>query len=210
MTRAYKIGPSNTPTIIKALISISAIVSVISAIFSPLTHHLNLFSLFSLSLIGIQKGFFWQLITNFFMIDGVSVNINFLIHLIFNLYILWIFGTSFIERQSVKKFVSLYFISGILSSLAALFVMYLLHPYYFFSANFIVLFSILTAWMKLNPHAQFHILHSIPLKANWIIIGLISLNLLIDLSHYDFVSLSASIVSIATGFLYSLIFIKNK
>jgi membrane associated rhomboid family serine protease len=207
---ASKIGPSHTPKIIKYLISITAIVSFVCMAFAPFFEKTSLYAIFSLSYYGIQQGYLWQIITYLFVIPSMQFDFNFILHIVFNLYLLWIFGTSYIQYRSVKRFVLLYFISGIAAGLLGIGMMALFSPSYVLAGNMLPLFALLTAWIRFNPKATFHILHSIPLKATWIVIGIIGLNLLIDVSRYDYVSFIATLTSIGIGYLFSLIPAKSR
>lgn len=65
---------------------------------------------------------YWQLVTNMFMHGG-------LMHIIFNMYALWAFGTPLLEQWGGKRFVFFYFLSGIGAG-----VIYLLINYFQFNA----------------------------------------------------------------------------
>ena len=127
---ASKIGPSHTPKIIKYLISITAILSFVCMAFAPFFEKRSLYTIFSLSFYGITHGYFWQIITYLFVIPTLQFDFNFILHMVFNLYLLWIFGTSYIQYRSVKRFVLLYFTSGIIAGLLGIGMMALFDPMY--------------------------------------------------------------------------------
>ena len=63
------------------------------------------------------KGFFWQIITTMFMHGGIF-------HIAMNMAVLWQFGSIFERSFGGKKFLIMYFIIGILTSLLCLIFVY--------------------------------------------------------------------------------------
>jgi len=65
---------------------------------------------FALSWYGLTHGYVWQLVTFQFLHGG-------LLHLLFNCWAIYIFGKEVEEALGVKKFLTLYFTSGIIGGL---------------------------------------------------------------------------------------------
>ena len=77
----------------------------------------DLYMIFGLNFLFFQ-GFFWQLLTTMFMHGGIF-------HIAMNMAVLWQFG-SILERVfGTKKFLLMYFITGILTSLLCLIFIYI-------------------------------------------------------------------------------------
>ena len=66
--------------------------------------------LFALSVRGLQQGFVWQLLTYQFMHGGW-------LHLLLNCWAIYVFGREVEETLGLKKFLTLYFSSGVIGGL---------------------------------------------------------------------------------------------
>lgn len=66
--------------------------------------------LFALSVEGLRHGYVWQLLTYQFMHAG-------LLHLLFNCWAIYVFGRELEETLGVRRFLTLYFASGIVGGL---------------------------------------------------------------------------------------------
>src|SRR3990167_10423293 len=99
--------PAATPLPLKILLLSILILSVLSPFLGPYL---------ALSLTGIQHVYLWQLISYPFINPFPSG----LIHLAFNLYFLWIFGSSLIERLDSSRIFFLYFGSALFAAFFAL------------------------------------------------------------------------------------------
>jgi len=64
----------------------------------------------SLSVAGLKSGFVWQLLTFQFLHGG-------LFHLLFNLLALWSFGRIVESRLGVRRYLSMYFLTGVVGGL---------------------------------------------------------------------------------------------
>src|SRR5512137_1183154 len=62
---------------------------------------------FALSLWGLKQGYVWQLLTFQFMHGGI-------LHLLINCWVIYVFGRELEETLGVKRFLTLYFSSGVI------------------------------------------------------------------------------------------------
>lgn len=168
-----------------------------------------LFSLFSfwldpylaLSLKGIERGFVWQFAT-YALIHPLP---RALLQLGFNLYLIWTFGSSLIQRIHLIPFFILYFGSAIVSGLFAISGMALTHTLAPLAGSGPVLFSLLISWTLLNPDAQLLLFFTLPFKARHLVLGLIGATLLLEISHAQWISFLADLGGILFGYLFTLI-----
>lgn len=182
--------------------------SLFCALFDTWFPHWNLptpQALLSLSLWGLKHGFVWQFFTHFFISPQTNgLSLSFILYLLFNMYFLWVVGSSVLERHGVKHFLILYLgggvFSGAITSLALL-----------KSSSLIpiagvnpALYALLTAWMMLLPEVQILLFFTIPIKIKWLIVGILGINLCVDLSQGNLVHFILYLTSIGFGYLYAL------
>jgi membrane associated rhomboid family serine protease len=99
--------PRRSATLILLLVNVAVfIVQAVISRFSqfPLNHY------FALSLAGLKDGYVWQLLTYMFMHGP-------LLHLVFNCWAIYVFGTEVEQAVGRKPFLGLYFASGIIGGL---------------------------------------------------------------------------------------------
>lgn len=194
---------------LKHIILLNIALSLFCALFDILFPHWNLPSphnLFSLSLWGIKHYFFWQFFTNFFIspvADGLTL--SFILSLFLNMYFLWMVGSSVIEKRSVKHFLCLYFGGGLFSSFIAACILFHTNAVIPVSGINPPLYALLTASMMLLPEVQILLFFTIPIKIKWLIVGILSINLFIDLSHGHFLHFFLYLSSIGFGYFYALL-----
>ena len=195
---SYQPGPEATPRALKILIAATAGCTLAAAFFPAVQ------GLLALSLPGIRHLFLWQFITYLFVQIG-SISFPFLLHLAFNMYLLWTFGASLLQRAHLGTFLGLYFGAGAFAALTAFGLMSAFSLPYALAGSSTALYALLISWVILNPDAELLLFFAIPFKAKWLLLGLIGANLLIDLSNSDWVSLASYSGSVLFGYLYTLI-----
>jgi rhomboid protease GluP len=181
-------------------LKIFLILTGVIGILSPL-----LFPWLGLSLAGISKGFYWQFLTYLFVEPTASNNFASLLHLAFNLFLLWTFGGALIQRSHAGMFFALFFSAGLVASLLGFGLMQLIHWPGLLAGNSPALYAILIAWCLLNPHAKLLLFFSLPCKATWLLLGLIGANLIIDLTNGLWVPFLSYSSACLYAYLFSLI-----
>jgi len=192
-------GFSLFPPVIKNLMIINGIVFVIqvlsqSLMFSGVSGQQFLTRYFAL--IPVGYGFLpWQLITYQFMHGGVM-------HILFNMFALWMFGIEIENIWGSKKFLIYYLMCGVAAGIAQL-----VFPPLFneqlaptIGASGAV-FGVLIAFAMMFPDRYIYIYFLIPVKAKYLIIGYILLELY-SIPHGGNVAHLAHLGGALAGFLY--------
>ncbi len=201
---SYGIGPTKTPHLLKGFLLTLVGTSIVFAFFPMIQ------GLLSLSLTGISHLFLWQPLSySFVEINPLGISFAFFLQLAFNLYLLWIFGAMLMER-SQRLFFALYFGGGALAGLAAVGVMSLIGTSFALSGATIPLYAVMVAWTMLYPEASFLLFLTIPIRAIWLILGLIGINLFIDLANANWVAFTAAFSSCLFGYFFALVAWKRK
>ena len=156
----------------------------------------QLYNWLALSWVGIERFYFWQLITYIFL-EQRPVSLSFFIQLGFNMYVLWMFGAALLEQRSPRTFFALYFGASLAGALAVL-----PFPHFFLVGSTNAVFATLVAWMLRNPESKLLLFFAIPFKAGWLILGLIGFTLFTDLVSGQW----AAAASLAAASLYGYFF----
>ena len=205
---SYHLGPEKTPQAIRILILLTGGISIFSSLISGFirTGHFTTQHLLGLSLWGIEHGFLWQFITYLFVFPtAYGISFGYLIHLLFNLYLLRIIGATLIERSTTLRFCLLYFLSGIIAGIITVIFMGIFNYRGIFAGNTTSIYAILFTWMILNPKATLLLFFTTPIKAKWLILGLLGCNLLIDLSQGNFVVFFSYLATILFSYFFTLV-----
>jgi len=161
---------------------------------------------FGLSYAGLAHLYFWQPIT-YFLSSGGSADSR-LISLLFNCYLIWVFGSSIRLMKGPRTFLTLFLGGGIFAgSICALLI------WFFPSATFLIgttpaINALLMGWLMLHSKAQLRLFFAIPMSATWVILGLSGINLYIALSNGHYIFALASVLGLVFGYFYSLISMK--
>lgn len=210
---SHRFAPGHTPKILKILIAISVFLTLFSALTTPLFMHVfNMTgpqSWFMLSWWGIKNFLLWQPITYMFVQDVGVVGIQFftLITLFFNMYILWILGSTLIDYINEKKFLWLYLGTGVLAGLTALLGMRLFGHYAPIGTPSAALLALFTVWTMMHADSQLFLFFLFPLKARWLLESLLIAILVVGLSQWDWVSILLYLSGAFYGYLFGVIFL---
>ncbi len=209
-TATYAWGPGNTPKSIYRLVAATAGISIFCAFVQ------NLFAYFgtrgpqewlSLSWQGLSQWHIWQPITYLFVQTGgeYGISFGFLIALIFNMYILWIMGSSTLEKVGDAAFLRFYFICGAITGILTLLLMPLIGQYATLAGTAPVILSILMVWTMLHPESDLLLFFIIPVKAKRLLPAILVLLLLINISQLNFLELTFNLIGLVMGYLYATI-----
>lgn len=206
-----KLGPEKTPSAIKQLIIWTCLISLLSAGIQGIFSQFNLYpgpqNFLSLSGWGLRNLYLWQPITYLFVQSASSLGITFffLISLLFNMYLLWILGTAICELVGKGPFLRFYFSSGIVAGLLSLAVMPLVGQYGVLAGATPAILAVMTAWSMAFPETEILLFFLIPVKAKWIVTGLLGAIILVSLSQWDIPNLTLYVSAIAFGYAYAVI-----
>ena len=180
--------PPSTPLSLKILLGATLLTSLFSHFLAPY-------------LVLTSNHSFWQLFTYPLIHPFPSA----LLHLAFNLYLLWTFGASLIERIHAPRFFILYFGASLAGALSALAAMTLFSSALPLFGSTTPIFALLIAWTLLNPGARLLLFFSVPLKAQNLLLILIALSLIVDLSSAQWPSLFAGVGAILFSYLFTIL-----
>lgn len=204
-----KNSPSRELNFLKYIILTTVTLSLFCVLFDSLFTYWHLPKpqiLFSLSLWGIKHYFIWQFLTHFLitpMTGGISL--SFILSLLFNMYFLWMVGSSVIDRRGVKHFLYLYLGGGLAGGIIASIMLLNTHSFTLIAGVNPALYALLTAWMILLPEVQILLFFAIPVKVKWLIVGILGINLFMDVSQGNFINFALYSSSIAFAYLYALL-----
>lgn len=142
----------------------------------------------------LHKGAFWQLVTYMFLHGG-------LLHVAFNMFALWMFGSQLERVWGTRRFLRYYFITGIGAGLINV----------LFNASSLIptigasgaIFGLLLAYGVLFPNNLILLYFFIPIKAKYFVILFAALEFFMARSYAtDGVAHFAHLGGMAVGFLY--------
>ncbi len=189
--RSYsvRIGSPWTPAV-KALIVINGAIFVMQELLMlPLVEYFGL-----VPFMVLHRGAIWQLVTYMFLHGG-------LMHVVFNMFALWMFGAQIERVWGTRKFVKYYFITGIGAGIINV----------MFSASSMVptigasgaIFGLLLAYALLFPNNVILLYFFIPMKAKYFVILFAGLEFLMARSYTsDGIAHWAHLGGMLVGFLY--------
>lgn len=200
-------GPEKTPATIKYLLIFTGTIAVLSAGIQSIFDQFHLFpgpqNLLSLSWWGLKNGYVWQPLSFLFIQQSITgLSFFFFISLLFNLYILWSIGSTVFQVLGKGPFLRLYLIGGAATGILSLLSMLLTGQYEMLAGMGSALLILFTLWSMVFPETEVLFFFLIPVKAKWIVVTIISIILLISLTHFDMTSftLYLSAVLIAYGY----------
>lgn len=206
---SYSLGPEFTPKSVKSLIIAILLTCISVALVDPLIVKYAGFngplSYLGMSLYQIKNFYLWQPLTYLFVQQSYGLNIFFFINLAFQMYILWILGSSITQRFGSTTFLSIFFISGIVSGLAVLSLMALAGTDALVTGCAASLFALFTVWTMLNADGEILLFFIFPVKAKWLLAGILGISFLIFLSQGDFISFGLIFFGTLIGYLYGVI-----
>ncbi len=190
--------PGSTPKSLKILILVSIASILISAFFPKVQ------ALFSLSFSGISHLYLWQFLTYIFTAP-TGVSFSLFLFLAFDMYLLWAFGSSLMQRSRPALFYALYFGSALFAGLLAFLPMALGLQHGYLAGGAAPLYAVLLAWVMLNPESELLLFFSLPFKARWLIAGLLAVNLILDATSGDWIGFLSNFGSAVFGYFFTLI-----
>jgi len=139
----------------------------------------------------VTKGYVWQIVTYMFLHGGFW-------HILLNMFIIWMFGSTLEAVWGSERFLKYYFICG-LGAAALSFI---------FSFNSLVIgasgagYGILLAYAVLFPYNEIYIWGILPVKARTLVIFLVIIELFSGLAGRDGIAHFAHLGGMAAGLIY--------
>jgi hypothetical protein len=208
-TTASSWGPEKTPSLIKQMIIITCVIAILSAGVQTIFDQFNLFpgpqNFLSLSWWGLQKGYVWQPLTFLFIQEApAGLSFFFFITLLFNIYLLWVIGSSIVQILGRGPFLRLYFLGGILAASVGLFFMKITGQHEMLmgmTPSFLILFTI---WSMAYPEREILLFFILPIQVKWLVVALVSILLLITLSHWELPYFFMYLSAVVIGYCYAV------
>lgn len=174
---------------VKYLLLINAGVFVLELLWGS-----QLIYLFGLTPALVKKGFIWQPVTYMFLHGG-------LFHILFNMFVLWMFGCEIERTWGIREFVKYYFITGAGAGLFA----FLLS----FNSNVPTIgasgaiFGILVAFALMFPDRLIYLYFLIPIKAKYLVAFFAVIEFLASFRHTsDGIGHFAHLGGMIVGYIY--------
>ena len=204
-------GFSFFPPVIKYLLMINGLVFILQMLFNPM--HMGggligkvyidqIFALNPLDPIynyGLKYSFeIWQLITYQFMHGDFM-------HILFNMFLLWMFGMELANMWGAKKFLFYYLACGVGAGIFQLVI-----PFIFSAGGGPTIgasgavFGIMIAFAMLFPDRYIYLYFLIPIKAKYLVAFLVVVEFM-SVGNLDFIAHFAHIGGAITGFLFMLL-----
>lgn len=176
-----------TPAI-KNLLIANIAVFVIQQLFPNILFY---FALYREALFGHL--FIWTPITYMFLHGGLG-------HIFFNMFALWMFGTELESNYGSKRFYLLYFLGGIVGGIFHILISGEI-PTIGASAG---VMAIVVAYGFTYPNRIIYLNLFIPVKAKWLAIGYVGLDLIGAFSSYSGVAHLAHLGGALTGYIFTI------
>lgn len=192
---------SSLHSVVINLIIINALVFLAQETFPGLTDRLSLFS--------PRTPYFkpYQLITHMFAHGGWM-------HILFNMYALWLFGTILERNWGAKVFIIFYLVCGLGAAIAQ---MYLTPPYNVLGEPIAALgasgaiLGLMAAFAYTYPNMEFYIIpFPFAIKAKWLVAGYAAIDLFGGLAGSGGIAHFAHLGGLVTGFILMIFWISKR
>jgi|GEM_PF-807697 len=197
-----------TQRIIRYLILATCIISIfcafVNVFFESILQMHGPQHLLSLSWAGLAQGYIWQPLTYLLVQSNglYGISISFLLELAFNMYILWIIGSSIVERSGSRSFIYFYMSAGIIIGFFTLQAMLFLGRETILAGPSGPLLAMLMVWAMAHPESDVQMFYLFSVKAKWLAIAIVAFITLSHLSHLNFVYVAFTLFSCIYGYLY--------
>ncbi len=205
--------PTETPLIISWLITITCIITLLSALSTPLFELGGMLTpqqFFGLSWYGLKNFFLWQPVTYLFVheLSQEGITFFFLLTVAFNMYILWMLGSILYSDIGARHILLIYIVVGALAALTAVFLEPIVGQYMTLFGPSAALLALFMVWAMLYSDSILSLFFLIPLKTTWVLGGVLALTILVCVSQGDFVKLALYMSGAIYGYLYGILVLK--
>lgn len=209
----YPYNLSKTPLVVRAIIWITALVSLLSPLLSFLLArylHMSGPTLWlSLNLEGLKMGWLWQPFTYFFLQSAsLSFSLSLLFSLFFNMLLFWYAAKEITLRFSPKIMLGLYLGGGLFAGLLATAALFFFSTPSPLVGSGPALFALLVGWSSLQNETILSLMFFWKIGARVIVLILLGITLLSHLIHLEWLNLIATSAGALYGYLFSLIAFK--
>jgi hypothetical protein len=205
---SFKLAFVNTPSVVKYTVVSTLIISFFVLIFNAL--FIKFFKLplpqyiFSLTTWGISKFFFWQFVSYLFVqplhetkIVGGDISISLIFHIFFDAYLVWMVGSAIVRSKGILHFVVLYFGGGLFIGIVAYILILCTGSYTIFAGATHCIYILLISLVFLFPDAKMSLFLFFPIRAKWLVFGLIWTTLFLNFANggfFNFLIISSAMI----------------
>ncbi len=210
-SQAFRLGPTPTPKIVKwtiiATLFLSFFAIVSNALFTQVFHIPSPQYLFSLTTWGVHKFFIWQFLSYLFIqpISTEGISMALILHIFFDIYLLWSMGSAIVQARGKNHFLGLYFGGALFVGVIAYASLLFFGSPLPFAGATTSIYILLIGWAFLFPEAMIMLFLVIPVRAKWLVFGLIGVNLFLDFSNGNFLSFFVTTAAMLYGYFYSVL-----
>ena len=187
--RTYSFGPGGITKAVKYLLLINAGVFLLELLWPS-----QLIRIFGLTPELVKKGFIWQPFTYMFLHGG-------LFHILFNMFVLWMFGCEIERTWGTREFAKYYFITGIGAGLFT-FILSFNSDVATIGASGAI-FGVLVAFALMFPDRLIYLYFIIPIKAKYLVAIFAVIEFLASFKHTsDGIGHFAHLGGMVVGYVY--------
>lgn len=204
MLQAYR-RPNEQGSWVLRLVLINVIIFFLQILIAKF-YQIRIEEIFGLNPNMVLKNLWiWQIFTYMFLHSPFNM-----LHIFFNMYLLWVFGTAVEQEWGSKKFLHYYIFSGLGAGLSILLLNAVTAPYSLTIGASGAIFALLLAFGILFPNAEILLFFIIPVKAKYLVLvyGLLEFYLMINASTGN-ISHIGHLGGLFFGFIYFLLFKRN-
>ncbi len=175
MSNFRQVRPDNFPPVVKNLIILNVLVWIAQLVFE------KQFLTARIALWPVDSPFFepYQIFTHMFAHSQYGP-----IHILFNMFMLWMFGKTLENIWGAKRFLTFYLLCGIGAAAAHLLIQHLTGGYASVVGASGAIFGVFAAFAMLFPNTEMYIMFlPVPIKAKWVAIGYMALDLFGGISN---------------------------
>lgn len=203
MSNFRQVRPDNFPPVVKNLIILNVLVWVAQLVFKKqfLTERIALWP--------VDSPLFepYQIFTHMFAHSQYG-----LFHILFNMFMLWMFGKILENVWGAKRFLTFYLLCGIGAAAAHLLIQHFTGGYASVVGASGAIFGVFAAFAMLFPNTEMYIMFiPVPIKAKWVAIGYMAFDLFGGISNVagDNIAHFAHLGGALTGVIIVLIWNKT-
>lgn len=182
-----------TPPLMKRLVQITCAVTLASVLF-------NLQRYLAIS----PDGYFWQPITSLFLLPAPELTFGFMLDFAFCMLVFWLFGSIVLERIGKKQFLIVYFLTGLLSGVAAATVMHKFQLLALTTSFLPMILSQTVLWAMIDPNQQILLFFVLPLRAKWVLTVALFGTIFLSFVQQDIINFSAYLVALVFSYIWGL------
>ncbi|MCK4404234.1 MAG: rhomboid family intramembrane serine protease [candidate division Zixibacteria bacterium] len=187
--RTSSFGPGGITKAVKYLLLVNVGIFVLEFLWGS-----ELIYLFGLTPALVKKGFIWQLVSYMFLHGG-------LFHILFNMFVLWMFGCEIERTWGTREFVKYYFITGVGAGLFTFILSFNSHIPTIGASG--AIFGILVAFALMFPNRLIYLYFIFPVKAKYLVIFFAVIEFLASFRHTsDGIGHFAHLGGMVIGYLY--------